>query len=137
MEEDNGVVVTSTEYSDIDGGDDSLDIPTISVPDYQDHMGLAVGVLVTVIVILIVAIIGILYKNYQYARQKHWLDTSQPQTTNHTQEGGLIYSQTSEEVYPLYPSYHDSTIYSNTVSTSHYATADIRYLYDERQHFGV
>ena len=76
---------------------------------------------------LIVVIIGILYKNYQYGRQKHWLDSSQyseqPQTTD-----GLIYNQTSEEVYPLYPSYHNSTMSTMSVPydhTSHYATADL------------
>ena len=129
LEETDKLVIVSTEYGDID---DSKDIPTISVPDYHDHLGLAVGVLVTVIVMLIVAILGILYKNYQYGRQKHWLDSShyseQPQTTGYTQQGGLIYNQTSEEVYPLYPSYHNSTISTMSVPydhTSHYATADL------------
>ena len=139
LEETDKLVIVSTEYGDID---DSKDIPTISVPDYHDHLGLAVGVLVTVIVMLIVAILGILYKNYQYGRQKHWLDSShyseQPQTTGYTQQGGLIYNQTSEEVYPLYPSYHNSTISTMSVpytqnTTSHYATADIRHLYSNRQ----
>ena len=123
------IVIVGTEYGDID---DSKDIPNISVPDYHDHLGLAVGVLVTVIVMLIVTILGILYKNYQYGRQKHWVDRShyseQPQTTGYTQQGGLIYNQTSEEVYPLYPSYHNSTISTMSVPydhTSHYATADL------------
>ena len=143
LEETEKIVIVSTEYGDIG---DSKDTPTISVPDYHDHLGLAVGVLVTVIVMLIVAILGILYKNYQYGRQKHWLDSShyseQPQTTGYTQQGGLIYNQTSEEVYPLYPSYHNSTIstrsnpYTQT-TTSHYATADIRHLYSNRQDFEV
>ena len=40
---------------------------TSVLPDYQDHsyLGLAVGVLVTVIMILTVAIVFILCKNYQ------------------------------------------------------------------------
>ena len=137
------LVIVNKEYGDMY---DSKDIPTISVPDYHDHLGLAVGVLVTVIVMLIVTILGILYKNYQYGRQKHWLDSSQyseqPQTTGYTQQGGLIYNQTSEEVYPLYPSYHNSTLstMSNPYTqnnTSHYATADIRHLYSNKQDFKV
>ena len=136
-------MIFSREYGDMY---DSKDIPTISVPDYHDHLGLAVGVLVTVIVMLIVTILGILYKNYQYGRQKHWLDSShyseQPQTTGYTQQGGLIYNQTSEEVHPLYPSYHNSTLstminpYSQN-NTNHYATADIRHLYSNKQDFKV
>ena len=148
VKEIDSTLIASTVFSDSDDINNSLDIPTISVPDYQDHLGLAVGVLVTVIVMLIVAILGILYKNYQYARQKHWLDSShysgQPQTTGYSQQGGLIYNQTSEEVYPLYPSYHNSTISSMSVPydpPSHYATADLLHFshnnYGKSQPVGV
>ena len=104
----------------------------------QSHLGLAVGVLVTVIVMLIVAIVFILYKNYQYDRHKqclstsdspdHWSDYSGKAQT--TQPGGLICStSTSEEVYPLYPAYHNSTVVStmSTSHTNHYAAADLLY----------
>ena len=106
----------------------------------QSYLGLSVGVLVTVIIVLIVAIVFILYKNYQYEKknclktvdsydqtEEDWTDSAgQPQTR-------LYQTGLSDQLYPLYPTYHKSTTstmpapYTHCTQSNHYATTDLIY----------
>ena len=126
------------------------------VPDYPGHppdslaesyLGLSVGVLVTVIIVLIVAIVFILYKNYQHEKknclktvdsyeqtEEDWTNSAgQPQTR-------LYQTGLSDQLYPLYPTYHKSTTstmhapYTYCTQSNHYATTDLIY---SRHEFGV